>query len=75
MSYTDDAKIDLLLSSSYSTQLRLSFSVELSWEESTQFNRVKSDSQFNSVNLMSWLELDCRSTFYQSDQNFYQTFY
>ena len=75
--------IDLSSSSSYLTQLRLSFSVELSWERSTQLNRVKSDSRFNSVNLTSWLEFDCRSTFYQilyqifyqSDQTFYQTLY
>jgi len=71
--------INLSSSSSCSTQLRLSFSVELSWERSTQLNQVESDSRFNSVNLMSWLEFDCRSTFYQilyqSDQTFYQTFY
>ncbi len=71
--------IDLSSSSSCSTQLRLSFSVKLSWERSTQLNRVESDSRFNSVNLMNWLEFDCRSTFYQilyqSDQTLYQTFY
>ncbi len=76
-------RVDLSSSLSCSTQFRLSFSVELSWEESTQLNWVKSDSQFNSVNLMSWLELNCRPTFYQifyqifyqSDQTLYQTFY
>ncbi len=76
-------RLDLLSSSSCSTQLKLSFRIELSWKESTQLNRVESNSQFNSINLMSWLELDCRFTFYQifyqilyqSDQTFYQTFY
>jgi len=76
-------KLGLLLSLSCSTQLRLSFSVELSWERSTQLNRVKSDSRLNSVNLMSWLELNCRFTFYQifyqilyqSDQTLYHVLY
>ncbi len=58
-------QLDLSSSLSCSTQFRLSFSVELSWKELIQLNWVESDSQFNSVNLTSCLELDCRSTFYQ----------
>jgi len=50
--------INLSSSSSYSTQLRLNYSVELSWEESTQLDRVEFNSQLNSINSTSWFKLN-----------------
>ncbi len=51
--------LSLSLSSNCSTQLRLSFSVELSWEESIQLNRVESDSRFklSQFDELTWTRL------------------
>jgi len=50
--------INLSSSSSYSTQLRLNYSVELSWEESTKLDQVEFNSQLNSINSTSWFKLN-----------------